>query len=183
MQLIKEKYKKQVLPKLMKEFGYDNHMAVPKITKVTLNVGVGKSLDDKSYAELVEDTLQRITGQQPATTKAKKSISAFKIRAGDTVGYKVTLRGKRMYDFLNKLIHIALPRVRDFHGIDPNKNIDQRGNMTLGFKEHLVFPEIDSDEVEKIHGLEVSITNTAQNRQEGLALFQLLGFPFKKDNQ
>jgi large subunit ribosomal protein L5 len=181
MKLIKEKYNEEVVPKLMAEFGYKNKMAVPRLVKANLNVGVGRGLTEASFNELVESTLQRITGQKPAQTKARKSISAFKIRDGMVVGYKVTLRGQRMYDFLDKLISVALPRVRDFHGLDPKKNIDEHGNLTLGFKEHVIFPEIKFDEVERIHGLEVSVVNTAHNRAEGLSLFRLLGFPFRAD--
>jgi large subunit ribosomal protein L5 len=180
MELLKQKYNKSVLPELKKKFGYTNDMAVPKITKVTINVGVGKGLTEKSFNELVENTLKRVTGQKPVSIKAKKSIAAFKIREGMVVGYKVTLRSDRMYDFLNKLVHISFPRVRDFHGIDPKKNLDDNGNITIGFKEHVVFPEISFDEVERIHGLEVSITTTAKTREEGLELFSLLGFPFMK---
>ncbi len=180
MNLLKEKYNKEVLAQLMEEFGYKNKMAAPKITKATLNVGVGKGLTDNNFNDLVINTLNRITGQKPTAIKARKSIAAFKIREGMIVGYKVTLRGDRMYDFLNKLVHIAFPRVRDFHGLDPKKNIDEHGNMTLGFKEHVVFPEISFDEVERLHGLEVSITTTASTRDEGFFLFSKLGFPFKK---
>lgn len=183
MELLKEKYNKQVLPQLMEKFGYKNKLAAPKITKVTINVGVGKGLTDTSFNELVINTLNRITAQKPSPIKAKKSIAAFKIREGMIVGYKVTLRGQRMYDFLNKLVHIAFPRVRDFHGLEPTKNIDENGNMSLGFKEHVVFPEISFDEVEKLHGLEISITNTAKTREEGFTLFSLLGFPFKKNDK
>lgn len=180
MKLLKEKYEKEVVPKFMADFDYKNKLAVPKITKVTLNVGVGKGLTDAKFNELVVNTLQRITGQKPVTSKARKSIAAFKIREGMVVGYKVTLRGQRMYDFLNKLIHIAIPRVRDFYGLDPKKSLDNQGNLTIGFKEHVVFPEIKFDEVERLHGLEVSITTTAKTKEEGLNLFRMLGFPFKK---
>jgi len=178
--LVKEKYEKEVVPQLMKTFNWRNKLAVPKILKVTVNIGAGRGLQDAKFFELVESTLVRITGQKPAPTKAKKSISAFKVREGQVVGYKVTLRGARMFDFLNKLIHVSLPRVRDFHGLDSTKLLDRQGNMSLGFKEHIVFPEIRSDEVERLHGLEICITTSAQQRAEGLALFQLLGFPFKK---
>ncbi|OIO45872.1 MAG: 50S ribosomal protein L5 [Parcubacteria group bacterium CG1_02_37_51] len=180
MKLLEQKYKEEIVPKLMEDFKLHNKMAVSRITKVTVNVGVGKGLTDNTHNELVANTLQRITGQKASITKARKSISAFKIREGMIVGYKVTLRGKRMYDFLNKLVNISFPRVRDFHGLDADKNIDEQGNMTIGFKEHVVFPEIKFDEVEKLHGLEVSITNTAKNKEQGLALFRLLGFPIKK---
>ena len=161
------------------KFGYDNNMAVPKITKVVLNVGIGKAKDDPKIAELVENTLKRISGQKPIYTLSKKSISAFKVREGMKVGLKVTLRGARMWDFLTKLVTIALPRVRDFRGLDP-KSVDGHGNLNIGFKEHMVFPEIKSDEVEKIHGLEIAVSNSAANQEEGLELFKFLGFPFKK---
>ena len=163
-------------------YGYTNNLAVPKITKVVLNIGVGRTKDDPKSIEVAENTLKRITGQKAVSTKAKKSISAFKVREGMIVGLKVTLRGNRMYDFLTKLVAIALPRVRDFRGLDA-KNVDKQGNLNIGFREHMVFPEIKSDEIEKIHGLEVAITSTASNREEGLELLTLLGFPFKKDNK
>ena len=164
----------------MKEkYGYTNDLAVPKILKVTLNVGIGRSKDDPKVAEVVESTLIRITGQKPALTTAKKSISAFKLREGMKVGLKVTLRGQRMWDFLSKLVGISLPRVRDFRGLEVT-NVDRQGNLNLGFKEHIMFPEIRPDEVEKIHGLEVAITTSANNYETGLELFKLLGFPFKK---
>ena len=177
---LKEKYQKEVVKEMKAQFGYKNNMAVPKILKVVINVGIGKSKDDPKVAEVAESTLARITGQKPIYTKAKKSISAFKVRQGMKVGLKVTLRSKRMWDFLTKLVTIALPRVRDFRGLDP-KNMDRHGNLNLGFKEHIVFPEIKSDEVEKIHGLEIAVITTAHTEPQGLALFRLLGFPFKED--
>ncbi|OGY88841.1 MAG: 50S ribosomal protein L5 [Candidatus Komeilibacteria bacterium RIFCSPLOWO2_01_FULL_45_10] len=175
---LREKYQKEVVAKMKAEFGYANDLAVPRLVKVSLNVGIGKSKDDPKVAETAENTLKRITGQQPVYTLSKKAISAFKIRENMKVGLKVTLRGKRMWDFLEKLINIALPRVRDFRGLE-TKSADQSGNLTIGFKEHLVFPEIRSDEVEKLHGLEVSIATTANNQKEALSLFKYLGFPFK----
>ncbi|MFW0837625.1 MAG: 50S ribosomal protein L5 [Candidatus Komeilibacteria bacterium] len=183
MELLQEKYKKTVSEQMAAKFKLTNKMAIPRLLKVTVNVGVGKGLKDPKFNELVENTLQRITGQKPQTTRARKSIAAFKIRDGAVVGYKVTLRGKRMYDFLNKIVHIALPRVRDFHGLDPNKNLDEQGNLTIGFREHNVFPEIKSDEVERLHGMEVSVTVNAGSRESGLALFRLLGFPFKSNDK
>jgi len=180
MQSLKEKYTKEIVPALMKKLDIKNIFAVPKITKVKLNVGLGKSLTDPKFNELVEKTLMKISGQKPVYTKSKKSISAFKIRKGMDIGLSVTLRGKRMYDFLTKLINITLPRVRDFHGINPN-SIDDRGNLNIGFKEHIVFPEIKSDEIEKVHGLEVCISTTAQDKKSGLALFENFGIPFAKD--
>lgn len=172
-----EHYRQQVVPALQKEFGLKNPLAVPRLVKVVLNVGLGKQSGDSKHIDLVVKTLTRITGQKPVLTKAKKSISNFKIRQGMVVGAMVTLRGKRMYDFLEKLIRVALPRVRDFRGLSP-KSVDAQGNLAIGFKEHLIFPEIRSDEVEAIHGLEVAITTTAHNRQRGLKLFEFLGFPF-----
>ncbi|HAH03950.1 TPA: 50S ribosomal protein L5 [Candidatus Komeilibacteria bacterium] len=177
---LKEKYNQEVIKAMKAQFGYKNNLAVPKIVKVTLNVGVGRAKDDPKAIEVAESTLSRISGQKPVVAKAKKSISAFKLREGMNVGLKVTLRGQRMWDFLTKLVGISLPRVRDFRGLSV-KSVDQQGNLNLGFKENIMFPEIRPDEVEKIHGLEVSITTTADSYEAGLALFGLLGFPFKKE--
>lgn len=177
---LKEKYFKEVVPALEKRFDYHNVMAVPRLLKVVLNSGVGKSLKDDKFTEAVTNTLTRISGQKPMLARAKKSISAFKIRQGMTVGVTVTLRGSRMYEFVDKLINVALARVRDFQGVNP-KAVDEHGNLTIGFKEHIVFPEIRSDEVERIHGLEVCLTTNAKSKEEGLELFTLLGFPFKKN--
>jgi len=163
---------------LKEKFGYKNDLAVPKILKVVLNVGIGLAKDDPKVAEVAESTLTRISGQKPVSRQAKKSISVFKVRQGMPVGLKVTLRGQRMWDFLTKLVAITLPRVRDFRGLSPS-SIDQQGSLNIGFKEHIVFPEIKSDEVEKIHGLEVSVVTSAENQSEGLEIFKLLGFPFK----
>jgi large subunit ribosomal protein L5 len=182
MKTIKEQYIKEIIPKMKEELGYKNVMAIPKIEKVTLNVGLGKSLTNKEHVKTVENTLTRISGQKPIFTKAKKSISAFKIREDMIVGAKVTLRGKRMDDFLTKLVHITFPRMKDFHGIDAlNKHIDQKGNFSFGFKEHTIFPEIKSDEVEHIHGLELTITTTSKNKAETYFLLKYLGFPFIAD--
>jgi large subunit ribosomal protein L5 len=175
---LKEYYKKEVVPQLKEEFGYTNNLAVPKLEKVVLNAGLSKGLKDSSFIETVENTLTRITGQRPVKTKAKKSISNFKIREGMVIGLKVTLRGDKMYDFIEKLIKITLPRVRDFRGLSL-KSIDKEGNLNIGIKEHIAFPEIQADEIEKLHGLEMAIVTTAQNRQEGEVLFKSLGFPFK----
>lgn len=167
----------------MKEkFGYKNDMAVPKMDKVTINVGISSAKRDDKYLELIEKTLTRISGQKPVFTKAKKAISAFKTRQGNVVGAKVTLRGERMYDFVDKLINITLPRVRDFRGIK-SKTVDKQGNLNIGFKEHVAFAEIDSSEVEKVHGLEVAVTTTAKNYKEGLKLLGLLGVPFNSNRQ
>lgn len=179
MTTVKEQYEKVALPALREAFGYPNAMAAPRLTKVVLNVGVGAGLKDSRHNEVVVDTLTRITGQAPVAAKARKSISNFKIREGNTVGYRVTLRGARMHDFLNKLINVTLPRVRDFRGLS-TKGMDQQGNLTIGFREHIAFPEIRSDEVERIHGLEMTIVTTGADRESGLALFTHLGFPFQK---
>ncbi|MEK7619536.1 MAG: 50S ribosomal protein L5 [Patescibacteria group bacterium] len=173
-------YKTVVVPALREKFGLSNPLSVPKVTRVTLNVGVGKSLKDPAVLEIVQDSLSRITGQRPVKTKAKKSIASFKVRKGQVIGFSVTLRKRHMEDFLSKLIHVALPRVRDFRGLEQS-SIDQSGNFSIGFRENLAFPEIKSDEIERTHGLEVSIATTAKNRETGLALFTLLGFPFKKE--
>lgn len=178
MNRLKEKYKKEVIPAMRKKLGYKNDLAVPKLIKVTINSGTGQALKDDKLLDVVVNTLTRISGQKPVLTKAKKSISTFKIREGDTVGIKVTLRGQRMYDFVDKLINVSLARVRDFQGLE-RKSIDQSGNLTVGFKEHVAFPEIGSDEVERIHGLEVVITTDARSQEEGLELLLFLGFPFK----
>jgi len=179
MMNLKEKYQKVVIPALKEKFGYKNNLAIPRIDKVVVNVGTGQGLKDAKFNEVVAATLERITGQRPIRVAAKKSISNFKIRAGLVVGMMVTLRGKRMYDFVDKLINITLPRVRDFRGLE-TRSVDPQGNLNLGFKEHIAFPEIKSDEVEKIHGLEISIVTTAKSREEGLELLTLLGLPFRK---
>lgn len=173
-------YQKTALPALKEQFGYTNVMAIPKITKVSINVGINARQSDTSKAiEIAENTLERITGQKPVRRIARKAISAFKIRENMVVGVTVTLRGQRMYDFLDRLINVSIPRIRDFRGISA-KGVDAQGNLTIGFREHNVFPEIKSDEVERIHGLEVSIATTATTREEGLALLTALGVPFQK---
>ncbi len=179
MNNFKEKIKKEVIPAMQEKFGYKNGLAVPKIEKVTLNVGISANKRDDKFLELVENTLTRITGQKPVFTKAKLSVSSFKIREGNVVGAKVTLRKQRMNDFVEKLINITLPRVRDFRGLSL-KSIDRSGNLTIGFKENLAFAEINPDEVEKVHGLEIVITTSTKNKEEGTELLKLIGFPFKK---
>jgi len=174
-----ELYQKKVRPELKKTFGLKSDLAIPKITKVSLNVGVGRFTKDKAYVDGVVNTLTRISGQKPVLTKSRKSISAFKVREGQIVGVVVNLRGARMNDFLDKLVNITFPRVRDFRGIDP-KIIDRNGNMSIGFREHIAFPEVKADEVDNIHGLEITISTTAKTKEEGFELFKLLGFPFKK---
>lgn len=179
MSQLQAQFKDKLAPQLMKDLGLDNAMAVPRVRKVVLNVGLGKSLTDKSFIDVAVDTLTRISGQKPVLTKAKKSISNFKIREGMVVGAKVTLRGERMYDFLERLVKLTLPNIRDFQGLNPKKGFDGNGNYILGIREHIAFPEIKSDEVEKLHGLEVSINTTAENDEQCLALLKSLGFPFK----
>ncbi|MFH0854138.1 MAG: 50S ribosomal protein L5 [bacterium] len=174
------KYKKEIMPTLKKEFDIKNDLATPKIKKIIINVGLSKGLNDKEFVDVVENNLLRITGQKPVKTKAKKSISNFKIRKGLIVGMKVTLRKTRMYDFLDKLINVTFPRIRDFRGIS-REVADGNGNITIGFKEHICFPEIKLDEVEKIHGLEITIVTTALNNEQSVALLREMGFPFKKE--
>ncbi len=180
MSNLRQKFISEIRPKLKEELGLDNIMAVPRLEKVVLNVGVGKGLKDEKYREAVASSLARIAGQRPQYTKAKKSISSFKVREGMIVGVRVTLRGQRMYDFVEKLINIALPRVRDFHGLS-RKSFDGQGNFTIGVKEHIIFPEIKGDEIENIHGLEVVIVTTADDDESGYKLLKALGFPFKKE--
>ncbi len=180
MSNLKKKFKSEIVPILKKELGYTNDLEVPRLRKVVLNVGLGKGLTDAKFNEAVENSLMRITGQRPIKTLAKKSISNFKIRKGLVVGMKVTLRGDRMYDFVEKLVNITLPRVRDFRGLNI-RSIDRQCNLNIGISEHIAFPEIKSDEVERIHGLEITLVTTAKNREEGKLLFKRLGFIFKED--
>lgn len=172
-----KRYRQQVVPALQSSFKLTNTLAVPTISKIVLNVGFGKHLKDAKHQETVIKTLTRISGQKPVETKAKKSIAAFKIRAGLVIGATVTLRGERMWEFLDKFINVTLARVRDFHGIDP-KSMGQSGTLTIGIKENIVFPEIRSDEVEHLHGLEVTMVTTTARRELAQAMLQQLGFPF-----
>ena len=174
-----EKYKKEVVPALQKELGYKNIMQVPKIKKVVLNAGIGRFVKEPRYIDNVENTLSRITGQKPMRTKAKKSISNFKLREGMEIGVAVTLRGARMYQFLDKLVSITLPRVRDFRGLS-EKSFDKNGNYTIGFKENISYPEIKAEDIEKVHGLQITINTNAKNKAEGKALLTHMGFPFVK---
>lgn len=174
-----KKYKDEVVPALKEKFGYQNIMQVPRIEKVVLNVGYGRHTKDNAFIENAANTLKTVTGQSPVHNKAKKSISNFKVREGTAVGVSVTLRGEKMYDFLQKLVSITFPRVRDFRGISPH-SFDKQGNYSVGFKENIAFPEINSDAVERIHGLEVVIQTTATKKEEGFELLKGLGFPFKK---
>lgn len=170
-------YRKTVVPALREKFGFTNVMAVPTVSTVVLNVGFGRSTKDAKHQETAMKTLARVSGQKPVETKAKKSIAAFKLREGTVIGAKVTLRGERMWEFLDKFMNVTLARVRDFHGLDP-KSMGQSGNITVGIKENIVFPEIRSDEIEHLHGLEVTIITTAKDRPVGQELLRRLGFPF-----
>lgn len=179
MSRLKQKFIKEVAPALKKEFGYANLIQVPKIEKVVVNSGIGRIVRDEKMTEWVEKGLTQITGQKAVKTKAKKSIASFKIRQGMDIGVKVTLRNIRMYDFLDRLISIAFPRTRDFHGID-RRNIDQHGNLTFGIKESVVFPESSHEKIGHIFGFEATVVTTAKNKEEAERLFELLGFPLKK---
>jgi len=176
---LKEKYQKEVVPKLKEEFGYKNNLAVPSLKKVVINVGLGRAITNpKIFDQAIED-LKLITGQKPIKTKAKQSIASFKIRKGLPIGLMVTLRGERMYDFLERLINIVLPRIRDFRGIKPNA-FDGSGNYSLGIAEHIVFPEIDYEKVNEIYGLQINIITTAKTDKEAKRMLELLGFPFSQ---
>ena len=173
-------YKEEIVPKLKEEFGHKNTHAVPTVKSVTLNVGLGAAVKDAKFIETAEKTLTQISGQKPVSTKARKSISGFKIREGNVVGMKVTLRGKRMWDFLEKMIKISIPRVRDFRGLSPGA-FDGQGNYSIGFKEHVAFPEIRTEEIDLIHGLQVTIATSAENDAEAKSLLTHLGLPLKKE--
>ena len=176
---LKEMYQTKVLPALTKEFGYKNVMAVPKIEKIALNIGMGQATQNAKLMDAAVNELSQIAGQKPVVTKAKKSIAAFKLREGMAIGAMVTLRGDRMYEFLDRLMNVALPRVRDFRGVSP-KSFDGRGNYTLGVKDQLIFPEIDYNKVDKAKGMNISITTTAKTDAEGLALLKHMGMPFRQ---
>lgn len=179
MAALKAKYRDEIVPRLRDEFGYDNVMEVPRVEKVVVNVGVGEALTNARALDIVSKELAAITGQKPAIRRARKSIAAFRLRAGSAVGAKVTLRGKRMYDFLDRLINIALPRQRDFRGI-PADAFDGRGNYTLGLREQLVWPEISYDEIDRVRGLEITIVTSAKTDEEGRRLLALMGMPFSR---
>jgi len=179
MNALKERYKKEIVPALMKEFEFKNIMQVPAMTKITVNIGMGEALDNPNSLDAAVKDLTTITGQKPVVVKAKKSIANFKLREGRLIGVKVTLRGERLWSMLDRLVNIALPRVRDFRGISP-KSFDGRGNYTLGIHEQLIFPEINYDQIDKIRGMEVTFVTTAKNDEQALALFRHLGMPFGK---
>lgn len=175
---LKKQYEQEIRAKLKEELGLDNIMEVPRITKITLNMGVGEALGDKKILEHAVANLQQISGQKAVVTKARKSIAGFKVREGWPIGCKVTLRSERMYEFLERLISIAIPRIRDFRGISP-KSFDGRGNFAMGVSEQIIFPEIDYDKVDTLRGLDITITTTARTNDEGRALLKAFNFPFK----
>jgi len=177
---LREKYRQEVVPALIQRFGYKNPMQVPKLVKVNVNMGVGDALEDAKLLDAAVEDMTTITGQRPVVTRAKKSIATFKIRAGAAIGCKVTLRGERMYDFLQKLFNVVLPRVRDFRGVSPN-SFDGRGNYSLGVKEQLIFPEIDYDQVAKVRGMDINIVTSAQTDEEAYELLKLLGLPLSEN--
>jgi len=176
---LKQKYYDEVRPELIKRFGYDNVWAAPRLEKVVINQGLGEAKEDVRILEKAAEEIRQITGQKPVITRAKKSVSNFKLRQGMPIGLKVTLRGDRMWIFLEKLINIALPRIRDFRGINPN-GFDGRGNYNLGVREQLIFPEISYDQVDAIRGMDIAVVTSAETDEEAKALLELLGFPFRK---
>ena len=180
MSRLKERYKEEIIPSLMKLYGYNNVMQVPRLDKMVLNIGLGEATQNAKALEAAERDLAAISGQHPVITRAKKSIASFRLKSGMPIGLKVTLRGKRMYDFFDKLVNAVLPRIREFRGVSTN-SFDGWGNYTLGLKEQTVFPEIEYDKIDKARGLEVSIITTAKTDEEGRHLLELLGMPFAKD--
>lgn len=178
MARLKDKYQKEVVPALMQEFNYKNVMEVPRIEKVVVNVGLGEAIANARALDATVRDISTITGQHPVITRAKKSIAAFKVRTGMPIGVMVTLRGERMWDFLDKLFNVALPRLRDFRGVSP-KGFDGRGNFTLGLREQLIFPEIEYDKIDRLRGLEVTVVTSARTDEEARRLLQLLGMPFR----
>lgn len=179
MSRLKEFYRDNVVEQLTEQFGYKSVMEVPKVTKITLNMGVGEALTDKKVLENAVADMEKIAGQKPVITKAKKSIAGFKVREGWPIGCKVTLRSDRMYDFLDRLITISIPRIRDFRGLNP-KSFDKQGNYSMGVKEQIIFPEIDYDKIDKLRGMDITITTTAKTAEESHALLSAFKFPFRK---
>lgn len=177
MPRLKERYQSEVVPAMQREFGYDNVMQVPRIVKVVVNIGLGEALENAKALDAATQDLATITGQKPIITRAKKAISTYRLRAGNAIGAKVTLRGSRMYDFIDRLCNIALPRVRDFRGVSADA-FDGRGNYTLGLREQLVWPEIDYDKVDKVRGMEITVVTSAKTDEEARHLLRLLGMPF-----
>ncbi|MCB1323928.1 MAG: 50S ribosomal protein L5 [Spirochaetales bacterium] len=179
MSALLQKYKKEIVPALREQFAYASVMQVPRLEKIVLNVGMGSAIGNPKGLEVAQEELGLITGQRAVKTMARKSIAGFKLREGMPLGAKVTLRGQRMFEFLERLVNVALPRVRDFKGLNP-KGFDGRGNYNLSIKEQIIFPEIDVDKVDSYHGMNITFTTTAQNDEEGLALLERMGFPFRK---
>ncbi len=179
MSRLQEKYNTELKGEIQKKLGLDNPMQVPKITKITLNMGVGEALADKKVLENARSDMQKIAGQRPVTRLARKSVAGFKIREGFPIGCKVTLRRERMYEFLDRLVNIAIPRIRDFRGLIP-KSFDRQGNYSMGVSEQIIFPEINYDEIDAIRGMDITITTSARNAEEGRALLEAFNFPFKK---
>lgn len=179
MNILHERYKSEIVPALRKSFDFKNIMQVPRIEKIVVNIGAGEALDNPKALEAAVSDLTIVTGQKPVTNKARKSIANFKLREGRLIGTKVTLRGERMWSFLDRLMNTALPRVRDFRGVSPNA-FDGRGNYTLGLRDQLIFPEIEYDKIDKLRGMEVTIVTTAKNDDQARALLQMLGMPFSK---
>jgi len=175
---LRQRYEEEVVPALVKEFDYANPMMVPRLTKITVNIGLGEALTNSKAVDAAMTDMTTITGQKPVITKARRSIAQFKIREGNTIGVKVTLRGQRMWDFLERLTRLALPRIRDFRGV-PSRSFDGRGNYSLGLREQLAFPEIDYDQVDRLRGLEMTVVTTAKTDEEGQRLLALLGMPFQ----
>ena len=182
MSRLKERYRQEIIPRLMELCEYKNIMQVPRLEKVVLNIGLGEAIQNAKAMESAERDMVAIAGQHPVITRAKKSIAAFKLRAGMPIGLTVTLRGERMYDFLDRLINAVLPRTHDFQGVSPD-SFDGRGNYTLGLKEQIFFPEIDYDKIDKVRGMEISIVTTAENDEDGRHLLELLGMPFARDGE
>lgn len=180
MNILKERYQKEISPALMKALGLENVMQIPRVMKVVVNIGLGEAMDNPKALDAAVIDLTTITGQKPVVTKARKSIANFKLREGRAIGTAVTLRGDRMWSFLDRLMNIVLPRVRDFRGVSAN-SFDGRGNYTLGLREQIIFPEIEYDKVDKVRGLEITIVTTATNDEQAVALLQMLGMPFRKD--
>lgn len=174
-----ERYQKEVVATMMKDFNLENPMQVPRVEKIVVNVGVGEAIENAKALDAAVGDIMTITGQKPIVTKARKSIAIYKLREGQSIGVKVTLRGERMWSFFDRLVNVALPRTRDFRGVSPN-SFDGRGNYTLGIGEQLIFPEIDYDKIDKVRGFEVTIVNTAPNDEQGRRLLELLGMPFRR---
>jgi large subunit ribosomal protein L5 len=176
--VLEARYREDVVPTLMEEFNYNNVMQVPRVSKVVVNIGMGEANENPKTMDFAVDTLRTITGQQPIITRAKKSVAGFKVREGRPIGCKVTLRGQRMWSLLDRLMNVALPRIRDFRGVSPK--LDGRGNYTIGLTEQLIFPEIDFDSIDKVRGMEITIVTTAETDEEGRRLLKLLGMPFRE---